>query len=409
MTWIVYLTGGLLTAAVPGGSEPGGPQQPSILSFDKTISRVTLEAYLSRSITMMDFATGRGNVEDNLRMLEETGARFAGRTLYMWGGESQMEGKIAKAEEIAALAHKRMPSLILQGAVFEIVTTEVNQIPVPPWAFDAFGLPQEKRRFHYEDMLFPDGTFKDHWREGASVPDMTQLETKLWFFTVSARYIEAGMEALHMGQVRLIGAHDRELSHWWELLSKIREYAQAHARRHLVLMDAHTPSGGPLYQKDKLLFDFHSFPLRIEEVNEEPQKGILKVGYLDSLFLRSKGGVTPSGWRCDSLPYLVELDNFERSGKEGQNIGRHWIWGYDEICWFAHQPEDYRNEWLRYAWDWIRETDPQGFLQMPGSRCLAAPVEEKGHWYHANRPSEATPQGFNQENTIRTLWEKHAP
>ena len=96
--------------------------------------------------------------------------------------------------------------------------------------------------------------------------------------------------------------------------------------------------------------DFHSFPLRIEEVPDKPLAGVLQVGYLDSLFGRSKGGVTPSGWTCDHLPFLVELDNCEASGREGQNMGGHWIWGYDEISWFARLSEEDRNDWLRYAW-----------------------------------------------------------
>ena len=59
------------------------------------------------------------------------------------------------------------------------------------------------------------------------------------------------------------------------------------------------------------------------------------------------GGVTPRDWRCDHLPYLVELDNFEATGKGGQDIGAHWCWGWDEMSWFPHHPEAYRNQWLR--------------------------------------------------------------
>jgi hypothetical protein len=189
------------------------------------------------------------------------------------------------------------------------------------------------------------------------------------------------------------------------MMARVRKYADKNARRHFLLADAHVPGGGIVHD-GRLLFDFHSFPLRIDEVVTEPQKGILKVGYLDSIFTRSKGGITPSGWRCDSLPYIVELDNFGSSRRPGQNIGAHYIWGYDEICWFAHQPAEYRNYWLRYAWDWIRKHDPNGYLQMPGSRTLADPVGDKS-WYWANTPSKAVPTGFGQENTIKQIWTKH--
>lgn len=190
--------------------------------------------------------------------------------------------------------------------------------------------------------------------------------------------------------------------HWQDMMSRVRKYALQHARRKMVICDAHVPSGG-IVEDGKLLFDFHSFPLRIEEVNDKPGHGILKVGYLDSIFKRSKGGITPSGWKCDHLPYLVELDNWGNSGRGGQNIGAHWCWGYDEICWFAHQPEEYRNQWLRYAWNWIRKNDPAGYLQMPASRTMADPVGNI-HWYYAHKPSQKVPNGFNQEETIKAIW-----
>jgi hypothetical protein len=153
-----------------------------------------------------------------------------------------------------------------------------------------------------------------------------------------------------------------------------------------------------------LLFDFHSFPLRIVEVPEKPQEGILKMGAFDSIYGRSMGGVSPSGWRCDHLPYLVELDNWGVSGTPGQpHAGSCWVWGYDEISWFAHQDQAYRNRWLRYAWNWVREHDPNGFFQMPGSRVLHAPANGHG-WYYGNTKSEATPRGFGQEETIKEIW-----
>jgi len=138
----------------------------------------------------------------------------------------------------------------------------------------------------------------------------------MWFYFLAVSYIDIGMEAIHFGQVALIGAKDPGFAHWWDMLTRVRRYAARKARRHLLICDAHTPDGGPLHN-GKLLFDFHSFPLRIKEVPGSPQKGILEMGYLDSIFGRSKGGITPSGWKCQSLPYLVELDNYGTSLRPG--------------------------------------------------------------------------------------------
>ena len=68
----------------------------------------------------------------------------------------------------------------------------------------------------------------------------------------------------------------------------------------------------------QLLMDFHSFPLRIMEVPDQPQEAILKVGFSDGIYGRSKGGMTFSGWTCEHLPYLVEIDNWGVSQQPGQ-------------------------------------------------------------------------------------------
>jgi hypothetical protein len=78
-----------------------------------------------------------------------------------------------------------------------------------------------------------------------------------------------------------------------------------------------------------------------------------------------------------------------------------WVWGYDEITWFAHQPKQYRAAWLQYGWDWVRKTDPNGYLEMPGSRTATSP---NSRWYFANNPSPAVPTGLGDEDAIRAVW-----
>lgn len=372
--------------------------------FDGNISREVLENYLSRSITMMDLLSGVGDEDDNIRMLKNVGAKFAGRALYVWGNESRVPKMLPRAREIAEKAHAADPEMVLQAGIYEIVTVDVNNVSIPAWVLEEFDLPIENRNFQYEKMLYADGRSRDHWNKGSSIPDMSQLETRMWFFYAAASYIDVGIEAIHFGQVEIMDKNDPDHTHWLDMMRRVRQYASKNARRHFVMCDAHVPSGGIVHD-GKLMFDLHSFPLRIEEVADSPHDGVLKMGYLDSIFGRSKGGITPSGWSCEQLPYMVELDNFGSSGREGQNIGGHWIWAYDEICWFAHQSEEYRNGWLRYAHEWIQKHDSNGFLEMPGSRCLASPVNGN-RWYHANTRSEAVPRGFNQEEAIKEIWSK---
>jgi len=221
------------------------------------------------------------------------------------------------------------------------------------------------------------------------------------------------IEAIHFGQLDLMGRNDPECRNWTDLLQHVRRYAAKKARRHFVICDAHVPKGGPVVE-GRLLLDFHSFPLRPKEVADTPQKAILEVGHSDGIYGRSNGGITPSGWKCDHLPFLVEFDNFGGTRTPGQASQAHGAFnfhlGYDEVTWFAQQPESYRNEWLRYARTWLREHDRNGFLEMPGGRMLtngpAASGEGSGriNWYFANTKSPACPHGFSQEETIKAIW-----
>ena len=56
--------------------------------FDGKISRNVLDNYLSRSITTMELDRSPGTLDDEIRMLRNIGAKFAGRTIYLWGGEA---------------------------------------------------------------------------------------------------------------------------------------------------------------------------------------------------------------------------------------------------------------------------------------------------------------------------------
>ena len=405
----------LLSAVLPALALPSpacraedAPPTPSVAPgqrsyrFDKTMSRNVLESYLSRSICMEGLLNGRGDLDDNIRMLKSTGAKYVARSLCLWAGEANLLRNLERAKEQVPRLHQADPDMILEACVFEIVTPQVEQIPVPEWAFQALGQPVEKRNFRYEEMIYPVGQRRD-WPGSGSVPDVSRPETQLWFYFLARSYIDLGFEAIHWGQVEIMNRNDRDLTHWSQVLELTRAYAAKHARRHMVVCNGHVPSGG-LVKDGRLLLDFHAFPLRVMEVPERPEEGVLKVGFVDGIYNRSKGGVTFSGWKCDHLPYLVELDNWGVSRRPGEaKQGGNWVWGYDEISWFSHQSKQYRADWLRYAWEWLRKTDPNGFLEMPGSRTARVPADSR-RWYFANAPSTAVPNGLDDESAIRAIW-----
>ena len=384
---------------------------PLDFRFDTTISRVVLENYLSRSISFTELlhddlsqpTDARGvDPYDNMRLLLDSGVKFVGRALMIWGSENNLSTFLARAKPFIDALHAEDPEIVLQAAAFEIVTQKVETIAVPARVFEQFGLPVVTRNFVYQDMLYANGNQVNHWGSGASVPDMSQLETRMWFYHLTTSYIDVGIEAIHFGQVSLMDQNDRGHVGWLDMLTRVRAYARANARRHMVICDAHTPTGGYV-EGGKLLFDAHAFPLRIAEVAGQPFKGVLKVGYADSLYTKSKGGITPSGWSCDHLPYLVEFDNFG-SSSPGQSSTAPFIWGWDEITWFATQSATDRDDWLRYASKWLHDNDPVAHLEMPGSRVLSPGAAGGPRWYWANTMSPACPTGSNTEAIIREIW-----
>lgn len=385
-------------------------------TFDSNgISRQALEYYLSRSVTMAEFLAvdPHGNdgpypyKADDVRLIGNIGAKFIGRAIYRWGHETTLTKPDfwQQAGDLIKQVHDKDPEVIFQAAVFEAVTEQVNAVPVPAWVFQVFQLPVETRNFRYEDMLNLQGKLVNHWGRGRSVPDITRQEAQLWLMYLCGAYMNLGCEALHMGQIALMGMEDKGLRKWAEFMARVRTYASTHTRRNWVLLDAHTPSGGMVVD-GKSLLDFNSFPLRIKEIPEKPMEGILQVGYLDAFFGRSEGCITPSGWKCDALPYLVEFDNFGVSKNPGvADTASHFIWGYDEITWFFLQSETYRNKWLKYAYSWLAGHDKNGFLQMPISRIISRGrgfpmVRNRG-----NTRSENCPEGINVEETVKEIWE----
>jgi len=395
-----------------GGAEDD-PDQALVLTadprfrFTKTISRQVLNNYLSRAVTHYGLCSTSPEpatpyFDDDMRMLTGLGAKFIGRAAYAWVPPDDDEAHFRMARERAERVHKIDSEIVLQAAVFEAVYESVGKIPVPDWVFTEFNLPIEKRNFRYEAMLYPNGELRNHWTPGASVPDMSKLETRLYFYYRARRYIASGFEAIHFGQVELMDHQDPDHRYWLDMLSRVRRYASLHARRRMVLCDAHTHG---IFANRRLLFDFHSYPLMAQDVRSSPQKTELKVGYYNSIYTQSAGGITPSGWTCDHLPYLCEFDCGGSSDKPGQPSHFPWNWGYDCGSWFAHQSSSYRAAYLRYAREWLQALHEEAWLQMPTRLNLAIPVDGFKMW-QGNTRSKACPEGFDLEETIKAIWTK---
>ncbi|MBQ4152993.1 MAG: hypothetical protein IJD11_01435 [Oscillospiraceae bacterium] len=386
-------------------------------TFKEKVSEEVLRNYLSRSMIATVESSNTMSFREHLRMILYTGAKYIGRAEVSWMPNGNEYTMYEYTKENLAYAHALDPEIVFEACIFETTSRKVEQIPIPDWVFKAFGQPVEKRNFSYDKMVFTDGLFKNQWGNEASVPDMTRIETQMFFYYRACTYIDLGFEGLHMGQIHLMGARDSGWKSWHKMISMVREYAKTHARRGFVFINAHTHGmKGP---DGKLLFDFHAFPYRgvapsgstaHAPSQDNPQEIELQVGYVDSIYKKSMGGTTYSGWSCDSLPYFVELDNWSGYG-DGSTIdkpiyGNIAHWGGDEITWFANQPQWYRHYWLKYAYDWVNSTDPAGYAQMPGNRTAALRNSSGGYQqltYYCNS-SEFHKDGFDDEACIRQIW-----
>ena len=407
--------------------------------FDGSISQEVLENYLSHAVThtglgMDNFAPSQ-TFEDDVRMLLHEGAKYIGRAGLIWEGTPEEE-HFAICRERAEYIHKLDPDIILQGCIFEYIEKcQVDVLPIPAWVFEEFGLEPEERCFSYDAMLNPTGRYVNHWGRERSVQDITRLETQMYLYYSARRYIDAGFESIHFGQVHLIGAADEGFQCWWEILQRIRGHAKKHARRHYVLCDAHTHG---ITVNGHMLFDYNAWPIRLREVVESPMDVTVQEGYNNSIFGHSLGGISPSGWYAEDMPFIVEVDNFGPSRFSGEpRIDSHFAWGYDEITWFSMISREKRHAFLRYLNSWVNEHYPHGWVQMPSRRLITQKIEhvwenpdtawldkvaqleflryeldEEGHahifrnYYSANNPSPACPFGFGDEDVIRECFKE---
>lgn len=446
-----------------------------------TMSKEVLRSYASRAVTHQNFTAGVGEnlvFEEDLRMLLRIGAKYIGRAaMISWNGNltaAQVENHFAIAEEYAAKVHEADSQIILQAGIFEIAYKgTVNSVKIPAYVFEAFGQPVEDRCFRWEDVVYPRGavtiTGKDIgigcWgKDDSGTPDIKQLETKMYFYYMITRYIDAGYEAFHMGQAELMMQYDAQYStHWQTLLDKARTYARRHARRGVALFDCHTAlDSAGIKVGNKLVFDiqgagmcpnetdyedgaYKAELLHYKELVPDREDGLSWVG-------RSAGGEHPLGFEIETNFTIVEFDNYGGNGKPGvATYKQFYNWGHDDVTWFATQPEWYRNEFLLTTATYLANNEncldsdgkQQYFLQPVTRREITpadgwepvlsytptaqanedfifdlcddenadAKVGSNGVFtitvnrvYRANRNGDGCPVGFGQEDTIREIF-----
>ncbi len=378
-----------------------------LVAVDGAPSAAQVERCLDRAVTMTSFTQSfpwaQKEWSANLDLVAELQPSLLGRAALVWGWEDLMLRSMTALHFKARQVHAVAPGAVLQGCIFEFVSRDVEKIFVPVAVQEAFGLEAVERHYVYDDMLPEDGPPHVYhgWRTDAAVPDITRLETRLWFFHLATIYLESDFEAIHLGNITGVIEHDHDLRWTEDLVTRIRTHAAGHARRGWVLLDAHTHG---LVRDGRLLLDFHSWPTRPREVGDPAVEDVvLEAGFLDSIYGRSLGGVTPSGTFVRNQRFLVEVDNGYAGPSAGGCDLPECVWGHDEITWFARQPAERRDELLRYFWARVPELDPVGRFQAPAVRPVQSLLAKGCERYMMHDGGDVS-CGGGQVDAVLEMW-----
>ena len=245
---------------------------------------------------------------------------------------------------------------VLQAAVFEAIFPEVNNIAIPAWVLRIWANRLKSATLTMKTCAALFLCLTRLWvvRFGLVAMCQTLLNQKPSVGSIIVLSVtRAGYEAMHYGQIHLVGGVDRGFKQTKRLCDLVRAAAVKHARRGWIILDAHSHG---ICLNGELLFDFASRPLSARGlVHAEPQAAIIKRG-------PSLGGRHPGGWECIESPTMVEIDNW--GGYSMDPDSDDWnnphmrasagIWGYDQCSWFARLSTEERHAFLRYAHRWCR-------------------------------------------------------
>ena len=145
-------------------------------TFDGNISREVLENYLSRSVTAAGLFESE-TLEDDLRAIKEMGAKFLGRASGIWYMVMDDEEHFRLSRELAEKVHEADSRMILQSCVFEWIAQKIEEVKIPAYVFEAFGMEPEDRTFRLADTLFIDESSgyiekRDDPRKNGGIPDL---------------------------------------------------------------------------------------------------------------------------------------------------------------------------------------------------------------------------------------------
>jgi hypothetical protein len=431
-------------------------------TFNGTMSRENLDTYLGRSGFFDDindgcyykFRTPTCFDKDKTMMLNIKPFYLA-RAGTTWGNDDWAD--FTDENEVVDKIHNEVNSgIIVEGYISEYMNKQVAppgigsiNIIIPAYVKTAFGYTGSATYFDWREMKYSDVTLPNPTCPGPHVwcspsgfdgitPNVTQIMTKMFYYFAATKLIDAGYEGLHIGQWFLLNDEDAGNVAMWDLFSKIRTYANANARRHLVVIngsastdpgflsigtDANDDNNRPYLNyvpgsnSNRLLFDFHVNTVEWSEdgyvansnspfyksASDPRYERLIKIPANFDKF-QFGGLIAQSNWNWSpaqqvAIPNLFHLDvgGPNLASEEGNlayndpgypNDFRTWGWG-GELNHYMFTSLPYRRHLLHVVAHQIRERNSNSFLMQP----LRGPVSS--NYFKFSAPYTTSPYNYN--------------
>lgn len=323
---------------------------------------------------------------EDISLLTELNIGYIRRAAHIWGGEHLMKvnGSFYNAAQQTVIdinraydcAGLRRP--IIQAAILEYISIEVDQVPIPPYVINAFKdeVDFDASLYSGEELFF--NSCRIAKENCTGYPDLNKIETRMWYYYLATKYLDFGYTALHMGQIKIISEFDAGKSKTYNLFQRIRNYASTN--HSFVIIDAHTDKDLYFENTNKLLLDFNSFPIRPTDTYANELGDLCHDDYRiqlvgsEGLYNKSTGGMSPMGCYYEQTPYFVEIDHYDPyPGNIGQLYPEEYIvWGYDELNYFHNLSAGCKLDFVNYAYSRVQEIDYNGFFQLQGRHGIGS-------------------------------------
>lgn len=196
------------------------------------------------------------------QFLQNTGTKFIHWAHLLWG-QSPPDWKTLSAEIDAVHNSTWGRDIVYEAGVMEaIYRGATDRAFIPDWLYkcmEELGInktrkpgPNGPRYFSYENMFdrnaadWPPANI-GRWsrdkdgKDDGSVPDITMVETQLWYAYLITEYIDAGFEGIMFGGLELTGVRDAAAGNecMYELSQFCKRLAASRAYRRAVFMSTH--------------------------------------------------------------------------------------------------------------------------------------------------------------------------